>query len=171
MLITSLSGLEERENRASNMEALVYMGKSEGEIPAIMRHIQRSIFLKLHLGESGTSWQRRHFIKIRFNRVNNTQTNGKPLQTKTTLEVEHRSPSEFILKEAFRSSEIVINALICKQVSADKIMTNRWQAWVIILRIQEGRKLKLWHHFPQASATTARRMPGVLRHRCPLSSW
>lgn len=50
-------------------------------------------------------------------------------------------------------------------------MTNRWQAWVIILRIQEGRELKLWHHFSQASATTARRMPDVLRHRRPLSSW
>lgn len=117
MLIMSLSGLEERENRASNMEALVYMGNSEEdkdeEIQAIMRHIQRSIFLKLRLGKSGTSWQRRHFIKIRFNRVN-TQTNGKALQTKTTLEVEHRSPSEFILKYVFQSSEIVINALICK---------------------------------------------------------
>lgn len=102
MLITSLSGLEERENRASNLEALVYMGKSEEdkdeEIPAIMRHIRRSVFLKLHLGKSGTSCQRRRFIKIRFNRVNNIQTNRKPLQTKTTLEVEHRSPSEFILK-------------------------------------------------------------------------
>lgn len=42
------------------------------------------------------------------------QTNGKPLQTKTTLEVEHRSLSEFILKQAFQSSEIAINALICK---------------------------------------------------------
>lgn len=84
------------------MEALVYTGRSEEdkdeEIPAIMRHIEKSIFLKLRLQKSGTSRRRRHFIKIRFNHVNNIQTNRKALQTKTTSEVEHRSPSEFILK-------------------------------------------------------------------------
>lgn len=31
MLITSLSGLEEHENRAANMEALVHVQKSEEE--------------------------------------------------------------------------------------------------------------------------------------------
>lgn len=31
-------------------------------------------------------------------------------------------------------------------------MTNRWQVWVIILWIQQGHVLKLWHRFPRASA-------------------
>lgn len=35
-------------------------------------------------------------------------------------------------------------------------MTNRWQVWVIIFWIQQGHELKLWHHFPQASASTER---------------
>lgn len=87
MLITSLRGLEERENRASNMEALVYMGGGseedrDEEIPAIMRRIQGSVFLKPHLGKkkkkkSGTSCQRSRFIKVRFNRVNSAQTKYK----------------------------------------------------------------------------------------------
>lgn len=46
-------------------------------------------------------------------------------------------------------------------------MTNRWQVWVIILWIQQGRVLKLWHRFPQASATREGGESGEHTHTHP----
>lgn len=43
-------------------------------------------------------------------------------------------------------------------------MTNRWQVWVIILWIQQGRVLKLWHRFPQASETREGEESGAHTH-------
>lgn len=62
--------------------------EEDEELPAIMTHIHRGVmalkscFSKIwHILPFDFS-QRRHFIKIRLNRVNNMQTNRKPLQTK-----------------------------------------------------------------------------------------
>lgn len=41
-------------------------------------------------------------------------------------------------------------------------MTNRWQVWVIILWIQQGHVLKLWHRFPQASAAKHGRRKSII---------